>query len=178
MAFSLRDRIDTMLAELPRGARGPAPRKLIDSLSQDLGEGECWPWLGRRGRNGYGIAVIPMSRGEGTSAHRLVWELLNGPVPDGWQVDHLCHDPASCALGSACPHRCCVNPTHLEPVTPKTNLMRSGSFVAVNATKTHCYKGHPFGPENTYVAPNGRRACRTCQRANWRRYDAAKRGAA
>lgn len=34
----------------------------------------------------------------------------------------------------------------------------------------HCVHGHEYTPENTYVAPKGGRACRTCQRENQRRY--------
>lgn len=33
-------------------------------------------------------------KGKQLSVHRLVWELLNGPVPEGAEVDHINHDPS------------------------------------------------------------------------------------
>lgn len=45
-------------------------------------------------------------------AHRLLYELLVEPVPDDLQMDHLCRTPT------------CVNPSHLEPVTPRENVRR------------------------------------------------------
>lgn len=171
-------RIRTALTTVPQGRRGPKGSRLVTSLlDHGLTEDECWPWAGRRGTNGYGIAVIPASHARGTSAHRLVYTILVGPVPDGHTVDHRCHDPEVCKLGSGCPHRSCVNPDHLAAVTARENTLRSNSFASLNAAKTKCYQGHPFSPENTYVTPTGGRTCRTCQRGNWRRYDAAKRSA-
>lgn len=169
--------IAAMLAGLPRGTRGPKTSRLADSLTQGLPEDACWPWLGRKGKNGYGIAVWPGERSRGTSAHRMVWELLNGPLDAGLTVDHICHDPAECALGNDCPHRSCVNPSHLAAVTARENTLRSNSASAVNSRKVVCSQGHAFTPENTYIDPHGHRACRTCQRAHWRRYAAEARGA-
>lgn len=36
-------------------------------------------------------------------------------------------------------------------------------------TKTHCPKGHPYDEENTYVSPDGKRACKACGRENLRK---------
>jgi hypothetical protein len=44
-----------------------------------------------------------------------MWEQVNGPIPEGLQLDHLCSVPS------------CVNPDHLEPVTPAENARRSRS---------------------------------------------------
>lgn len=56
----------------------------------------------------------------------------------------------------------CVNPIHLEAVTPyENNIGRSASASAINARKTHCVHGHEFTPENTYVI-SGKRRCKTC----------------
>lgn len=110
---------------------------------------ECWEWCGCVMRNGYG-----QFRHEGRvqPAHRVAWDLLRGPIPDGLHVDHLCRN------------RRCVNPAHLEPVTQAENNRR------VAALRTHCKHGHPFDERNTYVYRDGRRKCRACRNA-----DAARR---
>jgi len=38
------------------------------------------------------------------------------------------------------------------------------------ASLTHCKHGHPFDATNTYVEPNGKKACRTCNKERTRRY--------
>lgn len=83
--------------------------------------GECWPWRGVVGWDGYGCAGTRHRR-----AHRVAYEVLIGPVPPGLQIDHACHNRApSCVGGYACPHRSCVNPDHLEAVTQGENVRRA-----------------------------------------------------
>lgn len=155
----------------------PVPRKgrkstaLSDSLVHNLGAHECWPWQGTVLSNGYGRARIPGPQEKYTSAHRYVWTLFHGQVASGLQVDHLCHDPGVCHGVEQCPHRKCVNPAHLEVVTPRENTMRSGSPSAKNAVRTHCANGHPFSTGNTYIDPRGYRQCRTCRIERGRIYD-------
>lgn len=112
----------------------------------------CWEWLGAKSKLGYGTISKP---GGGTvGAHRWTCELFKGKIPDGYHVDHLCRNPS------------CVNPQHLEPVTPTENKLRGVSPHAKNARKTHCPKGHEYSEENTYISPKvGHRQCKTC-RAN------------
>ena len=78
--------------------------------------GPCWEWTGARNNDGYGEFVVG-SRTDGNNrlvrAHRLAYETLIGPIPDGLESDHLCRS------------RSCVNPGHLEPVTHRLNLRRS-----------------------------------------------------
>ena len=92
--------------------------------------------------------------------HRLVYEQLRGPIPDGLQIDHLCRN------------RGCCNPDHLEPVTGRVNTLRGETVTAANAAKTHCPQGHAYESENLYVYPNGSRCCRECRREIQRRYRA------
>jgi hypothetical protein len=124
--------------------------------------GDCWEWTAHRFSNGYGQFRVG-GRGENhRGAHRVVWEMLIGPIPDGWEVDHWCKN------------RGCVNPDHLEPVPQRVNLMRSGAWSAVNARKTHCPKDHPYTEANTRW-DHGRRHCRACDRARPRREASARK---
>lgn len=133
----------------------------------------CWPWVGFVGDQGYGRA---RHCGRKMGAHRAAYELFIGPVPEGLQVDHDCHNrDETCNDGPACPHRCCVNPEHLRLRTGLQNLMEGRTPARTNAAKTECIHGHAFTLHNTYTYPDGRRACRRCmaihdaERANSRK---------
>lgn len=119
----------------------------------------CWEWIGARNPSGYGHLGVD---GKTVYAHRFAYILLIGPIPAGLEIDHLCRV------------RACVNPGHLEPVTPKVNNFRSDSLSARNARKSHCEHGHPLDDRNTYSwvwSRTGRmeRMCRTCRRERNRR---------
>lgn len=114
----------------------------------------CWLWTGARTGGGYGNFWT----GERyAAAHRWLYELLIGPVPEGHQLDHLCRV------------RECVRPHHLEPVTAQENLLRGETIPAAHAAKTHCPQGHPYDEENTIMRARGTRECRTCENAAQRR---------
>ena len=70
--------------------------------------GSCWLWRAQRNPKGYGRFDIG---GTPAYAHRVAYELINGPIPDGLEVDHLCWNPS------------CVNPEHLRAVSPQTNQL-------------------------------------------------------
>lgn len=108
----------------------------------------CWEYDGPHTLNGY------VQVGRNLLGHRVIWEHINGPIADGLHIDHLCRN------------RGCFNPQHLEPVTPRENLMRGASLSAQNAAKTHCVNGHEFTEANTYYRPDRfGRICRTCRDA-------------
>lgn len=129
----------------------------------------CWPWQGALLSNGY---ATTQWLGKRRGAHRVMYEIFVGPIPEGLQLDHLCHGRDRSCPGGACVHRRCVNPSHLEPVTCKENLNRG---VNAKSAKTHCPKGHPY--DVVYVR-NGRtrRECLTCRRAAWRAWKARQEG--
>jgi hypothetical protein len=135
----------------------------------EVGASGCWVWTAGLGRGGYAKFK---AEGRTVGAHRWAYEHFVGPIPEGLQLDHTCHDPASCV--APCPHRRCVNPSHLEAVTCQENLLRGGTFQAANAAKTHCVHGHEYTPENT-MADGGGRSCRTCKRAQVKRWREANR---
>ena len=122
-------------------------------------ENGCWQWTAYIGTSGYG--QFKDEEGQ-TLAHRWAYKYFTGPIPEGWEIDHLCRN------------RWCVNPQHLEAVTTQENVLRSDSPCAINAKKTHCSQGHPYDSENTYEH-KGKRYCRTCVRNRMREVNRRKR---
>lgn len=92
--------------------------KLVDTKDGDIDE--CWPWLGVISVHGYGVFQHAV-------AHRIAYALTFGDIPDGLVIDHVCHTPEECDGGPGCPHRMCVNPTHLKAVTQAVNASRDRS---------------------------------------------------
>src|SRR5262245_36095321 len=89
----------------------------------------CWIWMGALNKGGYGQFTC--------QAHRMVYLIERGPVMNGLHLDHLCHNT------------CCVNPDHLQPVTPKINVHRALAWRAKFGSskkrkkKFFCVNGHP-----------------------------------
>lgn len=108
----------------------------------------CWEWTGARDR-GYGRLVIARKMHR---AHRLAYELVHGPIPDGLVVMHACDNPP------------CCNPNHLSVGTPLDNTRdmiakQRGRRVSGDL----CPSGlHPMTPDN--LASGRARRCLPCKR--------------
>jgi hypothetical protein len=134
------------------GRQGTLVERFWSKVGPGLGPVECWLWTAGTNAKGYGTIGRGGAGGRAALAHRIAWELVRGPMPDGLELDHLCRV------------RRCVNPAHLEAVTHAENVAR-GDAGQVQARKTHCPAGHPYGGGNLYVNPDGRRLCRACRYA-------------
>lgn len=129
----------------------------------------CWLWrghvtkpAGRTHAGGYGI--FGEARGKTHWAHRWSYAHFVGPLQPGMHVDHVCRV------------KNCVNPEHLQQITPQEN--HKTRVIRPKAKKTHCNYGHKLDASNVYVAP--RRStpnCLTCRRARARRHYQELRGA-
>lgn len=93
--------------------------------------------------------------GRRRQAHRVAHEVWIGPIPTGHEVDHLCFRPL------------CINPDHLEAVTPEENNRRAlvaGRFHLPNQNvqKTHCKRGHELVGDNLRVVEWRGQVMRQC----------------
>ena len=71
--------------------------------------GDCLEWTGAIGSGGYGNIRVD---GVNTLAHRYAWERVNGPIPEGMFLDHICYN------------RACVKVDHLQVATHAENVRR------------------------------------------------------
>jgi len=149
---------------------------LLESIINRLVEPrpDCLLWRDAVDR-GYGRIFVD---GRSLRAHRVVWELVHGPIPEGLTIDHLCRV------------RSCCNPDHMEVVTLAENNRRARLFRPAIAApesvgdedrskwnsfegRTHCLSGrHELTPENVRVRGT-RRSCKACDRESQRRRRAA-----
>lgn len=107
----------------------------------------CWEWAKARDPQGYGrVGILGTSRS--MLAHRYLYELLVGPIPDGLTLDHLCRNP------------CCVRPSHLEPVTARENSSRGMGPTWIARRTGVCSRGH--SEWRVRLDRPGQRQCRVC----------------
>lgn len=129
--------------------------------------GGCWGWTGSVDSKNYGRVK---SGGKAHKAHRIAYAIAFGDPGDLF-VCHRCDNPI------------CVRADHLFLGTIQDNNSdrdakgrhaRGPALGARQRNRTHCPKGHPYSPENTYRAPDSRRLCRTCQSAHHREVNRAR----
>lgn len=151
--------------------------KIINRIEPQ--DSSCWWYPAVPNTKGYAQTRIGWPVIKTALIHHLSWIYYNGDIPEGMVIDHLCHDPSSCAGGNTCEHRRCVNPEHLQVVTAPENNKKT---VRVLKYKTHCKNGHEL-ENNMYKYRSGkyiRSACHTCKKKqtanNMRKYRAQKVG--
>jgi hypothetical protein len=129
---------------------GVAPTPVADRIrgSVVIDEAGCWVWQ-KFTHYGYGkIYVGSHTAGDrrSASAHRVSYETFVGPIPDGFQIDHLCRNTA------------CVNPEHLQAVSPQLNAIRRAAH---NQGYEVCPRGHRLTARTKYLR-RGHPSCRLC----------------
>jgi hypothetical protein len=90
-------------------------RRFADKIR--VNESGCWVWVGALNSKGYGCLGL---RKVAWLAHRLAHVVFIGPIPDGFEVDHV--------RAKGCTSLACVNPEHLEAVTPMENCERANMW--------------------------------------------------
>src|SRR5690554_4749368 len=121
----------------------------------EVTEAGCWEWTAGKSGSGYGYI---WDGARNWRAHRWVVHHYVEAIPDGMYIDHPCKNHG------------CVNPDHLEVVTPRENALRGDGPSAANHRKANCMRGHPFEGENVAYNRDGSRRCRTCTNSNWRNH--------
>jgi len=119
----------------------------------------CWEWTGfYRPESKMRYAEV-YCRGKKWRAHRLMYTIAKGPIPDGLVVRHKCDNSI------------CQNPDHMELGTQYDNCqdaVKKGRYWHHASRYKACKRGHEFTPENTYIDPRGFRLCRECNRQRLR----------
>jgi hypothetical protein len=140
--------------------RIPLRTRFWASIGPIGGEG-CLLWEGTKAMNGYGVIRSGggnAAEGKQLLAHRLMWEAIKGPIPQGMCVLHRCDNPP------------CVRPSHLFLGTKGDNR-RDCAAKGRSWKHTHCKRGHPLIEANIVRDARGaRKGCRECNRIRCREW--------
>ena len=107
----------------PIRGNGRFPRNPIESAWKFVsisGPDECWPWIGGVHIKGYGVFY---SDSKNLKAHRIIYQLSFGQIPDGKLIMHKCNN------------KLCCNPKHLQIGTDLENQAHAG-ITQVRRTNT------------------------------------------
>lgn len=109
---------------------------------------DCWLWTAGVNEAGYG-RFHTGGTPKVMYAHRYSYQLANGPIPEGMEINHVCRT------------RACVNPAHLQLI----GVIEHRRLDARRAD--HCPQGHVYDEANTYVEvtkTSRKKKCRACAR--------------
>jgi len=143
--------------------------RLIGRIDSTHPIDKCWPYVAAKSPSGYGSV---RHLGRMRPAHRVLYELINGEVPPGYEVDHV--------AARGCVTRTCCNIFHLEAVTHRENMRRASHRVGRwKLSLTSCPNGHEYTEETTGTY-RGWRFCKRCvrERAKQRWQEKLRRRAA
>jgi len=129
-------------------------RRLRHILARSEPDNGCLRYTGGCVSTGYGSVCFA---GYNWLAHRLIWTLQRGPVPQDLTIDHLCKN------------KTCLNIDHMEIVTFAENSRRKNNNLTgltkvrqIKRDPVHCSRGHEYGPQD--FNRNGWRSCKRCDR--------------
>lgn len=131
--------------------------EMLERLSTPDPMTGCHVWLGSYNEKGYAkLRARGVTKGMSSRVARIAYELKNGPIPEGLEVDHTCRN------------RGCVNPDHLEAVTHQENIQRGRAYQMQNVLL--CKKGHFLRTRE-----DGTRFCHECRMEYQREWRADQR---
>jgi hypothetical protein len=97
------------------------------SQTNTINLNDCWLYASYISKDGYGIFSYRLNnKWTSTTAHKALFESVNGNVPQGYVLDHLCRITQ------------CINPGHLEIVTIAENTRRKPRYKTKWSAKDKC----------------------------------------
>jgi len=121
----------------------------FDKVALPFNPLHCWDWTAATRGGGYGTLKV---KGRMEMAHRHIYEMMVGPIPDDMVLDHLCR------------RKICVNPAHLQPATIGENTRRGMAPTAIANREDRCFNGHVLSETRFH---GGCRICRNEKSLAW-----------